>query len=261
MPYKSIGVITAIFDDYDEIPPVPKGFDKAILVSNSPIDSGWQNKVLKTSLPPSLSAKIPKFRPDLFIDTESSVWVDANFRDPENWINSVSKNILTGCDLALFKHPSRNSVSEEIIASSAKFKYALIDFISQVEYYSGQGFTDTEGLYACGIIARNHTSQNVFLGNEWLLQNIIWNTQDQISLPYVLYKLNITANLYPGNLYKGKINFIGHSTNWTTRKNDILHYIKIIRSRKFKSSHKFLLNILGPKLRKILRFSLFNLTK
>ena len=113
---KSIGIITAIFGNYDEIPPVPKGFDKAILVSDSPIDSSWQNKVLKTSLPSSLSAKIPKFRPDLFIDTESSVWIDANLRDPENWLSDVSRNLLDECDLTLFRHPSRSSVSDEINA-------------------------------------------------------------------------------------------------------------------------------------------------
>lgn len=247
---KSIGVITAIFGNYDKIPPVPKGFDKAILVSDSLIDSGWQNRVLKTSLPSNFSAKIPKFRPDLFIDTDSSVWIDANLRDPENWLSDVSRNLLNECDLALFRHPSRNTVSDEIKASSTKFKYKGIDFSIQIQKYREEGFADNKGLWAGGVIARNHTSKNAFLGNEWLLQNIIWNTQDQISLPYILYRLNIAPNEYPDDLHKGKINFIGHSTNWTTRKRDMIHVVKLIRSGEFNTSSKFVIDILKSRLKK-----------
>ena len=102
------------------------------------------------------------------------------------------------------------------------------------------------------MIARNHTGKNAFLGNEWLLQNIIWNTQDQISLPYVLYRLNMAPTEYPEDLHQGKINFVGHSTNWNTRKRDIIHVVKLIRSGEFKTSSKFVIDILKSKLKKIL---------
>lgn len=252
---KSIGVITAIFGNYDKVPPVPKGFDTAILVSNLPIHSEWQNKLLKTKFSPSLSAKIPKFRPDLFLDTDSSVWVDANFRETDLWLSDVSRNLLAECDLALFQHPSRNSVSEEIFVSMSKFKYAGIDFSSQILYYISKGFTDTNGLWAGGVIARNHISQNESLGNEWLLQNIIWNTQDQISLPWVLYKLNLTPIAYPRNLYNENIYFIGHGTNWTTRKGDIIKLFKLIWTGNLKPVRKFILSIFKS------RFSLFSYPK
>lgn len=65
--YKNgLTVITAIFGDYDDVPPIPAGFDYAVLVSDRPINSAWQNIVIDTQFNSFLGSKIPKFRPDLF---------------------------------------------------------------------------------------------------------------------------------------------------------------------------------------------------
>lgn len=248
---KSIGVITAIFGNYDEVPPVPNGFDKAILVTDSPIYSDWQNIILKVPINPILSAKLPKFRPDIFISTDSSVWIDANFRDPENLLSNASRHLLEESDLALCRHPTRNSIFDEIKASEIKFKYKGIDFLDQFRQYEKDGFTDNKGLWAGGIIARNHTRHNELLGNEWLLQNIIWNTQDQISLPYILHKFKVTPTIYPDDLYKGKIYFVGHGTNWVTRKRDILHILYLIRIGEFATIRKFVKDIFRHKMKQI----------
>jgi hypothetical protein len=165
---KKISVITAIFGNYDEVPPIPKGFAEAILVSEVKIKSDWENRVISTDLPARLASKIPKFRPDLFTSYSSSVWVDASMRDSQEWLYKASLKKLKNHDLVFFKHPQRKYILEEMLASLELDKYLGEPLMEQVHFYQTQGFRDDEGLWAGGVIARNHTLKNkvllIFIG-------------------------------------------------------------------------------------------------
>ena len=226
----STGIITAIFGNYDFVPPVPPGFDSAILVSDSPVSSNWQNIVITPNLPPNLAAKIPKFRPDLFLDTDISVWIDANCRDTESWLRIASDKIMERSDLAFFPHPSRTLVSEEIKASSNKLRYELINFDSQLDYYYSLGFKDDIGLFAGGVIVRKNNKQNINLGNEWFIQNCMWNTQDQISLPFVLFKTGTKPAVFDENIWEGPLSWVGRPTNFKSRAKDMNQIMKIYKA-------------------------------
>jgi hypothetical protein len=104
MSINSLAVVSALFGKYDNVPPVPAGFNEAVLVSDTPIKSDWQNVLLRTSLDSAVSAKIPKCRPDLFVRSFASVYVDANHRDPESWLSQAACNHLKAADLVLFRH-------------------------------------------------------------------------------------------------------------------------------------------------------------
>jgi hypothetical protein len=106
-----------VIGDFDEIPPVPKGFEEAVLVSDVPVHSDWTNVVMPTVLPPRLASKIPKFRPDLFVKTPESVWVDASMRDPTGWLFPASLEALSNDNLVVFDHPDRNNLLDEVKAS------------------------------------------------------------------------------------------------------------------------------------------------
>jgi hypothetical protein len=207
---KSIAVITAIFGSYDDVPPVPKGFDEAVLVSDKKIDSDWRNIVIESKQTPRLSAKLPKFRPDKFTKCNSSVWVDASMRDDSDWLLEASLEKLRFYDLVLFRHPQRDNILEEMLESIKMDKYFNQPIVQQVRNYQLLGFKDDVGLWAGGVIARNHNSNNITFGDQWLEQNENWSIQDQISLPYIIWKNKIEVGTFDEDQYTGPLKWIHH---------------------------------------------------
>ncbi len=214
-------------------------------MSDKPINSNWENIVISPNLPPTLAAKIPKFWPDLFLDSHTTVWIDANCRDKKLWLRKASDKILEKSELAFFVHPSRTSVRDEIKASKNKLKYELMDFESQFDSYLSQGFKDNVGLYAGGVIARKNTKQNLNLGNEWFTQNCMWNTQDQISLPFVLFKLGITPTFFEEDIWEGPLSWVGRPTNCKSRTKDINQLIKIYKAGNGSKAVKYAKNMIS----------------
>ena len=205
-----VSVITALFGDYDWVPPVPNGFSEAILVSDVPIASRWSNVVLDTRCDSFLSAKLPKFRPDLFCTTGSSVWIDANIHDPKDWLFQESANMLANHDIALFRHPNRETIKSEIKESQKFQKYNTSPLKNQYGEYQDAGFQDDAGLWACGLIARHHTDENSDFGNAWFIENARWSIQDQISFSYLAWKRGLEIGVFKGNLWKSPLKFNKH---------------------------------------------------
>lgn len=209
-PSNEITVITAITGGYDEVPPVPSGFAHAVLVSDEPIESDWTNIVLRTFLPPRLASKIPKFRPDLFTRTRSSVWVDASMRDPSNWLYHACRKQLTHHNFVLFRHPDRDSIVNEVGASRESPKYDQYPLEEQVDFYLQSGFKDDLGLFACGVIARNHSTDISDFGNAWFLENSRWSIQDQLSFPYLVASRGLSFGVFSEHLWNGPLNWEHH---------------------------------------------------
>jgi hypothetical protein len=205
-----VAVITSIMGGYDSVPPVPRGFTEAVLVSDLPVESDWLNVVMKTTLSPRLAAKIPKFRPDLFTTLGSSVWMDASMSEDRGWLKPTVEKALGNSDFCLFKHPDRDSVSQEVMVSQAMRKYESFPLRAQLEHYSDNGFPDNVGLFACGVIARNHTQKNQDFGNAWLAENVLWSIQDQVSFPYLAWKLGLQCSVFKEDLWNGPLAWKNH---------------------------------------------------
>ena len=208
-----ISLITAVFGRFDEIPPQPLGFDEYILLSDEPIESDWKNIVVGGAGDSRLASKVPKFRPDLFVSNNSSVWMDASLRDPNSWLYEASESVLTKHQISFFRHPDRSNVSDEVELSLTLFKYHRMPLAEQLNHYRALGFNDESGLWACGVIARNHTEEVRKLGDRWLQENVLWSTQDQISLPFLLQEMNLTPGEFPADLWKGPLNWVVHKFN------------------------------------------------
>ena len=86
-------------------------------------------------------------------------------------------------------------------------KYAGMSLRAQVDAYLTEGMPDNM-LWAGGVIARRHDDDgvmvhpNILLGLKWYHECRRWSPQDQISLPYVLWKLGIEPAIIPGNIYE-----------------------------------------------------------
>ncbi len=242
---KTIAVITAIFGEYDAVPPVPVGFDDAVLVSDREIESEWRNVVIKRNESPRLASKFAKFRPDLFTTCNSSVWVDASMRDEQNWLRSAVEPKLAEHDLVFFKHPQRNNVLAELLASLELDKYLDQPLSEQVHSYQVQGFRDDIGLWAGGVIARNHTFKNIQFGDAWLEENQKWSIQDQLSLPYIAWKLQIIPGHFDEDQYTGPLKWIQHKgelqesleqqRKWRKNRNKFRTLCRLIKKKQFLS--------------------------
>jgi hypothetical protein len=189
-----ISVVTAIYGRHDNVPPIPPGFDEAILVSDQPITSEWKNVVLPVDLPPRLGAKLPRARPDLFTKNSSSCWMDANVRDSSGYLSNLVRTRLLDTELAIFRHPKRISVAEEVAFLKRFSKWRRLPLDAQLEAYKSAGFTDSLGLFYTGVIARRHTESVANFGNAWLVEIAYRSIRDQVSFPYVLTTAPISLN-------------------------------------------------------------------
>jgi TOD1/MUCI70, glycosyltransferase-like domain len=153
---------------------------------------------------PRLAAKRPKML-DVRAPGEYRyvIWIDSNMAiTASSFVDAVTK-VCGDAPLALWPHPDRDNIRDEVEASYALApeKYNDQPLRKQAISYFNKGFKDDWGLYATGCLVWNleHEDTNL-LASYWLSENQKWSYQDQISLPYVLWRLNIRPALLPYNL-------------------------------------------------------------
>lgn len=197
----TVDVISAIYGGY-ETPrePVPQeGIEVSrwILVTDNPDleASGWDVVVeRRPHVHPNVAAKVPKFRPDLYSDADHILWIDGHALIQPTLVHHCVDTITSlSYIMGMFPHPQRVHLRDEVVASRGLSKYDELDLEGQVEHYLGDGYSDSK-LWASGCIVRKmrgllRTHQNV--GDAWLREVTRWGFQDQLSLPYVLEKLNV----------------------------------------------------------------------
>lgn len=200
-------IVTAIYDGYDELKPTlpQKGVsvdwvlvtdDEAL--KDTPTVRGW--RVVYEPRPgvhPNRAAKHPKYEPWKYTDAAASLWVDASFR-------IVSETFAAGAlahadPIAQFAHPWRDCLYVEAKESAGLAKYAGEPVLEQADHYSFRGHPANWGLWATGVIARQHTDAVRELGARWLAETYEWSFQDQISQPFALRETGLRPAAFPGN--------------------------------------------------------------
>jgi len=132
----------------------------------------------------------------LFPKYQRSVWIDANinilkkdiFEDIDRAINNKSK-------MSVAPHPVRNCIYDEFLAciETGKDNKNIIE--KQLQLIKEDGFPNKQGLYATGIIYREHHDKQVIaVMNDWwwIIKN--YSRRDQLSLTYVLWKHKMNLN-------------------------------------------------------------------
>lgn len=89
-------------------------------------------------------------------------------------------------------------------------KYNELSLKKQVKKYKDLGYPPNNGLWAGGILMRRHTESIKNLGTEWFFENTYFSVQDQVSLPFLLWKLKISCNPLPEKLWGGPLTFVYH---------------------------------------------------
>jgi hypothetical protein len=75
-------------------------------------------------------------------------------------------------------------------------KYRDGPLLEQAAHYVAKGMPEHFGLWATGSIARRHTDRMRALGDSWLAEMERWTIQDQVSLPYLLWRERILPGTF-----------------------------------------------------------------
>ena len=192
-----IAAVCAIYGGYDLIPPVPEGVDDAVLITDTPVRSGWRNVVEPSGEHPRMAAKRPRCRPDLYTDCDASLWIDGSVHVLDDRFVRLVRERLSQHDIVLWDHPEdRDCFLQEAQHCHDWPKYRDGPLLEQAQHYLDEGMPEHFGLWATGSIARSHTDRMRALGDAWLDEMKRWTIQDQVSLPYLLWRDGIVPGTF-----------------------------------------------------------------
>ena len=142
---------------------------------------------------PVLNAKVPKILPWLFFDFDECLWVDAN-------IQILNLPLFKG-DIGFHKHGQRDCIFDEANVCIKKNK----DSQEKIKnYIERQSFPKNKGLWAATVIYRKNTPEIKQMCEEWWQEILEGTRRDQISLPVVLDRNNVTPHSIGPDIRKSK---------------------------------------------------------
>jgi len=212
-------IISASYDNYDSVKPAcSQSIDTDWVFVTDTVEQardaeqlGW--RVVFEPRPqfhPNRAAKFPKCMPWRYTAETESVWIDASFRVVSDYFAEQALNYAQ--PIAQFLHPWRDCALEEAHYSAELPKYADCDFSSQIAAYSRH--PAHWGLWATGVIARQHTEEIATFGILWLMECLTHTFQDQVSEPVVLHDVGLRPVELPGS----------HLTNpWLSYEGSVRH--------------------------------------
>lgn len=137
------------------------------------------------------------------------VWIDSSFHiTSSGWLKDIIKRLEESkLDIAIMPHPSRNCIYEEVQftmktdSDYLRERYAKEKCTYQVAEYSKEGIASNSGLYAGGMFARYNNDRTNYLFDKWWNEITKWSTHDQVSLSYLIIKLNLEVCKLPYNIF------------------------------------------------------------
>jgi len=145
---------------------------------------------------PRKDARYHKIMPHLLFDCEYSIWLDGSIKlisDPQMLIDRYLKN----SDIATFKHPDRICLYEEARVCIANHLDDPAIINNQVNRYRQEGYPVNHGLAETKVVIRRHTDEVKRFNEAWFKQLDKNSIRDQISFPYVAWKLKTPIAYMP----------------------------------------------------------------
>lgn len=188
------------------------------------IDCAFYNdkntKSRKLSMHPRLKGKIPKMmewyeHPDY----DYYLWVDSKFILKEGFLEAILQPINDDkADIYLFAHPERSSIKSEMefmIDKMNRNDSYLLDrydgeiLEEQVNIYLNK-FSDNHLFYGGLFLYSNNLvkNKNYNLMTDWFLHCVLYHTQDQLWLPYLIDKHQVKYKVYDEHLFNNQ--YLGH---------------------------------------------------
>ncbi len=221
-----ICIYTAIYGGYDNLKPqptqgVPTDF---VCFTDSDLETLAPWTVIRDmrhpDLHPRLRAKWHKTHPHsmfrdlpplkawrwLFKRYTHTIWIDGSIQLTSRDFAQLAIESAQQTGWAMFAHPRRNCIYDELDFSSSMLKYRAQLLAEQVQHYRAEGFPEHAGLMAAGIIVRETNRQDIAAaGEDWWQENLRWSYQDQLSLPVVFWRRGMRWDTIPGNLWQNEL--------------------------------------------------------
>lgn len=158
------------------------------------------------AMSPRMQARLPKcFGWEMVPGCDIYVWLDASFAIPSP--HSVRWLIDGLDDFVCFRHPVRNSIRDEAEYLAARAHTSYISrrydgerLEAQLSILTDEGYVD-DRLYAGGIFAYRDSAVMRAAMTDWWLNQSKYHLNDQLSLPYVLWKHRARVSVVPGDIY------------------------------------------------------------
>jgi hypothetical protein len=200
-----IAVVTTLFGAYDPLPSPPPGFDDAVCVTDNAGDvpEGWRTVVQSGTDDPRLDGKTAKMQPWRFTDCDAAIFLDASIEVTSPNLRAWVEPQLAANDLVVWSHPEGRACYRDEAAVCWDWpKYSRYDLRGQVAAYEADGMPERWGLFACGMIGWRFTPEAIAFGDAWLGEQSRWSCQDQVSLPYLLWREGKPFGIWPANQYQ-----------------------------------------------------------
>lgn len=202
-----MALITSVYGAYDPLRPYQDawGFDDAVCVTDqvTAVAEGWRGVERPSEAPPRLAAKAAKMTPWEFTDCDAALWIDASIEVTSDQVRAFTEVTLARADLAVWVHPEgRTDIRQEGPVCWDWPKYRNQPMREQVEHYAADGFPEQWGLFACGVMGWKFTPEARRFGEAWLAEQERWTIQDQISLPYLLWREGLPFTVFQAHQYQ-----------------------------------------------------------
>lgn len=196
-------IVTAVTGDYDYLldQEIIQGVDYIYFTDkNIAVPQPWMPVLLGDQhLDNRRRSKRPKLNPHsipLLTSYKYLIWIDGDMGIVNtNFVSEIMSYMKNGFVISPHFDNRHCAYGEATIRPP---KYAKEPLDEQVSFYKREGFPEEYGLYECGVSARDMSNPLVKkLGELWHEQNLSWSYQDQVSLPYCLWKTGFKPDILP----------------------------------------------------------------
>lgn len=201
-----VTVITAMYGGYDSLSPLPDGhgFAEAICVTDDPNLSveGWTTVHVPSEHGFRLGAKAPKLTPFRWASHNLAVWVDGSVTIVDTTFRQFCLDALADADLVAWNHPeNRDCLFQEAAYCQDWPQNRKMPLREQTANYRAEGMPEHYGLWASGILGWRKTEETVAFGEAWFEENRRWSTRDQVSFPYMVWKMRPRFGVFPAHQF------------------------------------------------------------
>lgn len=151
----------------------------------------------------SRNSRIPKILPHLMFDSDYSIYHDGCLRMAMKPSELVA--MLDGADLAMYPHPCRKSVAEEMDCCR-RFDIGYgPEMEEQVARYKAHGISDE--LWAGGVLVRRHSDLVTLFNESWWRQYKTGCSRDQFALAFARHSVGLNVARIEGNILEDSKRF------------------------------------------------------
>lgn len=196
-------VLSAVFGGRDAPAPAPAhDVDEYVMFTDGRAVPGWRTVKLPTPADPRAAARRIKTLALDQVDADVVVWIDGRIAPTGIPIRPLLREKLATADISTYPHPWRRCAYSEA-RECAKLGRASRDALeAQTAAYRAAGFPAQNGLWNTMVLARRRTDAIVQLGRAWWAEIERHTLRDQVSLPFVLWKLGIVPTALGPDIYR-----------------------------------------------------------